>query len=66
MNISARIEELTQQQQVLLQRQQEDATNIQRLAGAIAILSEQLAEEKQDAVSPNGHVAEIEAVAPTG
>ena len=44
MDIKARIEELTGQQQQLVQRQQEDAMNTQRLAGAIAILNEQLAE----------------------
>ena len=45
MDIQARINELTQQQQALLQRTQEDGVNIQRLAGAIAILTEQLAED---------------------
>jgi hypothetical protein len=45
MDIQARINELTQQQQALLQRTQEDGVNIQRLAGAIAILNEQLNEE---------------------
>jgi len=55
MDIGARIEELTQQQQALLQRHQEDAMNIQRLAGALAILNEQLAEEQK---SPNGTVAD--------
>jgi hypothetical protein len=62
MNIQARIEELTKQQQALLQRQQEDATNIQRLAGAIAFAHEQLAEEKQETESPNGHIAELEPI----
>ena len=55
MDIAARIEELTQQQQALLQRHQEDAMNIQRLAGAIAFAREQLAEEQK---SPNGTVAD--------
>ena len=41
MDIQAKVEELTQQQQVLL-------VNIQRLAGAIAILNEQLSEEEQE------------------
>ena len=45
MDIKVRIEELTQQQQTLMQQQQETAINIQRLAGAIAILNEQLNEE---------------------
>jgi hypothetical protein len=45
MDIKVRIDELTSQQQVLVQRQQEDSMNIQRLAGAIAILNEQLGEE---------------------
>ena len=62
MNISARIDELTKQQAALMQRHQEDAMNIQRLAGAIAILTEQLAEETPDEVSPNGVVAEPETV----
>ena len=62
MDIGARIEELTQQQAALMQRHQEDAMNIQRLAGAIAILTEQLAEETPDEVSPNGVVAEPETV----
>ena len=66
MDISARIDELTKQQAALMQRHQEDAMNIQRLAGAIAILTEQLAEDKPDEVSPNGVVAEPETVAPTG
>ena len=55
MDIAARIEELTAQQQALLQRHQEDAMNIQRLAGAIAFAREQLAEEQK---SPNGTVAD--------
>jgi len=62
MDISARIDELTKQQAALMQRHQEDAMNIQRLAGAIAILTEQLAEDKPDEVSPNGVVAEPETV----
>ena len=45
MDIQKRIEELTAQQQALIQHQQEGAVNIQRLAGAIAILTEQLAED---------------------
>jgi len=55
MDIAARIEELTQQQAALMQRHQEDAMNIQRLAGAIAFAREQLAEEQK---SPNGTVAD--------
>ena len=55
MDISARIDERPQQQQALLQRHQEDAMNIQRLAGAIAFAREQLAEEQK---SPNGTVAD--------
>ena len=35
MDLQARINELTGQQQALMQRQQEDAVNTQRLAGAI-------------------------------
>jgi len=58
MNISERIAELTQQQQVLMQRQQEDGVNIQRVAGAIAILNEQLNEETPAEASPNGKVKE--------
>ena len=63
MDIAARIDELTKQQAALMQRHQEDAMNIQRLAGAIAILTEQLAEDEPAAeaidtaaveVSPNG------------
>jgi hypothetical protein len=45
MDIQKRIEELIGQQQALIQRQQEDGMNIQRLGGAIAILNEQVAEE---------------------
>jgi len=62
MDIAARIDELTKQQAALMQRHQEDAMNIQRLAGAIAILTEQLAEDTPDEVSPNGIVAEPETV----
>ena len=40
MDIQARIDELTQQQQALIQHAQEDNVNIQRVAGAIAILNE--------------------------
>jgi len=58
MDIQARIADLTQQQQVLMQRQQEDGVNIQRLAGAIAILTEQLNEETPAEASPNGKVKE--------
>jgi len=58
MDIQARIAELTQQQQALMQRQQEDAVNVQRLAGAIAILNEQLNEETPEKASPNGKVKE--------
>ena len=50
MDIKARVEELTQQQAALMQQQQEGAVNIQRLAGAIAILNEQIAED--DAALP--------------
>ena len=71
MNISERIAELTQQQQVLMQRQQEDGVNIQRIVGAIAILNEQLneqtpeqaapvLEEVPEQASPNGKVVEEE------
>ena len=66
MDIQARIDELTQQQQGLLQRTQEDGVNIQRLAGAIAILTEQLAEETPDLPASNGLHPEPETVAPTG
>ena len=45
MDIQARIDELTQQQQALMQRQQEDSVNVQRLAGAIAILTELATDE---------------------
>ena len=62
MDIPARIDELTKQQAALMQRHQEDAMNIQRRAGAIAILTEQLAEDSPDEVSPNGVVAEPETV----
>ena len=58
MDIQARIDELTQQQQALMQRQQEDSGNVQRLAGAIAILNEQLTEETSEQASPNGKVKE--------
>ena len=58
MDIQARINELTQQQQALMQRQQEDSVNVQRLAGAIAILNEQLTEEVPEKASPNGKVKE--------
>jgi len=58
MDIQARIDELTQQQQALLQRTQEDTVNVQRLAGAIAILTEQLNEETPAEASPNGKVKE--------
>jgi hypothetical protein len=57
MDIQARIDELTRQQQTIMQRQQEDAVNVQRLAGAIAILNEQLAEETPEK-APNGKVKE--------
>ena len=71
MNISERIAELTQQQQVLMQRQQEDGVNIQRIVGSIAILPEQLneqtpeqaapvLEEVPEQASPNGKVVEEE------
>jgi len=58
MDIQARIAELTKQQQALLQRTQEDTVNVQRLAGAIAILNEQLNEETPAEASPNGKVKE--------
>ena len=58
MDIQARIDDLTQQQQALMQRQQEDAVNVQRLAGAIAILNEQLTEETPEQASLNGKVKE--------
>ena len=58
MDIQARIEELTGQQQALIQRQQEDGMNIQRLAGAIAILNEVLGDEPQAEKAPNGEVKE--------
>ena len=58
MDIQARIEELTAQQQALIQQQQEGAVNIQRLAGAIAILNEQLGDEPQAEKAPNGKVKE--------
>ena len=58
MDIQARIDELTHQQQALMQRQQEDAVNVQRLAGAIAILTEQLTEGVPEKASPNGKVKE--------
>ena len=54
MDIQARIDELTQQQQALIQRTQEDTVNVQRIAGAIAILNEQLNEETPAEASPNG------------
>ena len=60
MDIQARIDDLTKQQAALMQRQQEDAVNVQRLAGAIAILNEQLAEEVPEPASPNGTVVEEE------
>ena len=56
MDIKARIEGLTAQQQALIQQQQEGAVNIQRLAGAIAILNEQLAED--DAALPTEEAEE--------
>mgnify|MGYP003654012305 CR=1 FL=1 len=58
MDIQARIEELTQQQAALMQQQQEGAVNIQRLAGAIAILNEQIADEPEAEKAPNGKVKE--------
>ena len=48
MDIQIRIDELTQQQQALMQRQQEDSVNVQRLAGAIAILNEQLSTDADE------------------
>ena len=56
MDIKARVDELTQQQAALMQQQQEGAVNIQRLAGAIAILNEQLAED--DAAPPTEEAEE--------
>ena len=58
MDIKARLDELTKQQAALMQRHQEDAMNIQRVAGAIAILTEQLAEETPEKAAPNGKVKE--------
>jgi len=58
MDIQARIAELTKQQQALIQRTQEDTVNVQRIAGAIAILNEQLNEETPAEASPNGKVKE--------
>ena len=58
MDIQKRIEELTGQQQALIQQQQEGAVNIQRLAGAIAILNEQVEDEPQAEKAPNGKVKE--------
>ena len=58
MDIQARIEELTKHQQVLQKRYQDDTMNIQRLAGAIAILNEQLSEDTSPVPSPNGKVKE--------
>ena len=58
MDIQARIDELTQQQQALIQRTQEDTVNVQRIAGAIAILNEQLNEVTPEKASPNGKVKE--------
>ena len=58
MDIQARIADLTQQQQALIQRTQEDTVNVQRIAGAIAILNEQLNEETPEKASPNGKVKE--------
>ena len=57
MDIQARIDELTQQQQALIQRQQEDSVNVQRLGGAIAILTEQLNEQTPEQASVNGKAA---------
>ena len=52
MNIQAKIEELTAQQSALLEHRQQvlsaaqqDELNMHRLAGAIAVLNEQLSEE---------------------
>ena len=45
MDIQARIDDLTQQQQAFQNHQQEDAVNVQRLAGAIAILTELATDE---------------------
>lgn len=63
MDIQARKDELEAQQQALIQQQQETGINIQRLAGAIAILGEQLeaeadAEEPVAEPSKNGKVKE--------
>lgn len=52
MDIEARIDELTKQQQVLVQRRREDELNIHRLGGAIAILTEQLTEETAQPEAP--------------
>jgi len=62
MDIGARIEELLAEQKQIVEHRQaaldavrQDEMNIQRLAGALAILNEQLAEEQK---SPNGTVAD--------
>ncbi len=63
MDIQARIEELTGQQQALIQRQQEDGMNIQRLAGAIAILNEQVAEDVEVLPTEEAEETDIPAAA---
>jgi hypothetical protein len=62
MDIGARIEELLAEQKQIVEHRQaaldavrQDEMNIQRLAGALAILNEQLNEEQK---SPNGTVAD--------
>ena len=64
MDIQKRIEEFTAQQQALIQRQQEDGINIQRLAGAIAILNEQL-NSSSGSSSWNCRLSEDDAALPT-
>ena len=65
MDIGARIEELTAEQKQIVEHRQaaldavrQDEMNIQRLAGALAILNEQLNEDEPDEVSPTGTVAD--------
>ena len=62
MDIGARIEELLAEQKQIVEHRQaaldavrQDEMNIQRLAGALAILNEQLNEEQK---SPNATVAD--------
>lgn len=69
MDIGARIKELLAEQKQIVEHRQaaldavrQDEMNIQRLAGALAILNEQLAEEQK---SPNGTVADEAELATT-